>query len=200
MRAAARENRKQAIEEAALTLLQEQGYDGMSMLGVAKRAKASNETLYRWYGDKRGLFKSLVERNASIIKEQLQADTPSEKTAIETLKALGPSLIQVLTGPTAIALNRAAASDASGDLGTALASAGRHAVLPPLCALMTKAQAEGFLSGQTPESAVRLYISVLIGDLQVRQVTGASPPLMEDDIVDRANWAWSIFSTLSEQA
>nr|MEC9418796.1 TetR family transcriptional regulator [Pseudomonadota bacterium] len=54
MRAEARERRKAAIEAAAIELLLDQGYDNLSMLAVAKKAKASNETLYRWYGDKTG--------------------------------------------------------------------------------------------------------------------------------------------------
>ena len=53
--------RQSEIETAAYALLDEFGYGGISMLKIAKRAKASNETIYRWYGDKLGLFKSLVK-------------------------------------------------------------------------------------------------------------------------------------------
>ena len=56
---------KLRIEQAAYELIDEFGYDGISMLKIAKRAKASNETLYKWYGDKKGLFSALVETNTN---------------------------------------------------------------------------------------------------------------------------------------
>ncbi|WP_237352646.1 TetR family transcriptional regulator [Rhizobium leguminosarum] len=43
------------------------------MLDIAKAAKASNETLYRWYGDKNGLFQTMVESNARATKTALDA-------------------------------------------------------------------------------------------------------------------------------
>lgn len=199
MRQAAREKRKQAIEEAALSLLQEAGYDGMSMLSVAKRAKASNETLYRWYGDKTGLFKSLVERNSAIIKAQIPPSPLDNQSAVETLRTLGLVLLKVLTGPTAVALNRAAASDASGELGSALADAGRHAVLPALSGLVKQAQAEGFLANRPAGDAARLFVSVFIGDLQIRLVTRAIPAMSDAELADRAAWAWNILTALSRE-
>ena len=65
--------RQGEIEQAAYALLREDGYGNISMLKVAKRAKASNETLYRWYGDKLGLFGALVAKNAEEAKRLLDA-------------------------------------------------------------------------------------------------------------------------------
>jgi len=94
------------------------------MLSVAKRAKASNETLYRWYGDKLGLFMSLIERNLSDVRAVLEPDSQCADDPLETLQILGPKLLELLLSPRAIALNRAAAADASGALGQALARGG----------------------------------------------------------------------------
>ena len=52
MRDDKKQQRRRQIEAAAYDLLVQYGYDGTSMLAVAKAAKASNETMYRWYGDK----------------------------------------------------------------------------------------------------------------------------------------------------
>ena len=60
MRADTRARRQAQIEEVAYRLLQIRGYAATSMLAVAREASASNETLYRWYGDKNGLFTSMV--------------------------------------------------------------------------------------------------------------------------------------------
>ncbi|WP_404927319.1 TetR/AcrR family transcriptional regulator [Mesorhizobium sp. ORM16] len=56
--------RRERIEEAAYAVLRETGYKSASLLAIAKRASASNETLYNWYGNKQTLFRSLIEANA----------------------------------------------------------------------------------------------------------------------------------------
>lgn len=48
---------------------------------TARQARASNETLYSWYGDKQGLFKALVTRNAAKVKALLEAELSSERDA-----------------------------------------------------------------------------------------------------------------------
>lgn len=197
MRAEAREKRKQAIETAAIELLIEAGYDGLSMLSVARRAKASNETLYRWYGDKTGLFSALVARNAAMIRDHLETSAATSPSPAAALQRFGPHLLTVLTGPAAIALNRAAAADTTGDLGAALASAGREAILPVLRPLVSAAQANGVLPGISLDEAVELYVSLLLGDLQIRLVTRARPPLSHSEIRSRAENAWSRVEALS---
>ena len=82
-----REARTHQIANAAYALLEERGYGGMSMLAVAKRARASNETLYRWFGDKTGLFRALIEINARSVTERLD-NAPGDDPR-EALAALG---------------------------------------------------------------------------------------------------------------
>jgi AcrR family transcriptional regulator len=197
MRASAKEKRRCTIEDAATDLLEEVGYDGLSMLSVARRAKASNETLYRWYGDKSGLFRSLVIRNASLIRSRLEEDFSPGRPALDQLRDFGPALLRILLEKRAIALNRAAAADASGELGATLAREGRDAISPVLKDLLSKAQDDGFLPGMDLDAAVQLYLSVLIGDLQIRCVTHAIPQPLATDIDQRADWAWQMLLRLS---
>ena len=51
-----RDIREEEIEAAAYRLLEERGFAGTGMQAIAQAAHASNETLYRWYGDKTGLY------------------------------------------------------------------------------------------------------------------------------------------------
>ena len=55
MKSETRTERQKQIESAAYLVLEKKGFSGASMLAIAKQAKASNETLYRWYKDKNGL-------------------------------------------------------------------------------------------------------------------------------------------------
>ena len=143
MREETRSIRQEQIETAAYQMLEQKGYAGTSMQGIAKQARASNETLYSWYGDKQGLFKALVTRNAADVKAQLEKELSIERDALAILADLGPKLLMLLLGDRAIALNRAAAADPSGALGHTLSLAGRESVLPLLILVLEDARQKG---------------------------------------------------------
>lgn len=171
MRPENKAQREAQIAEAAYAVLAEKGFAGVSMLAVAKRAKASNETLYRWYGDKIGLFRALILRNAEQVTAQLET-LPEEGGGREVLEALGAALLDMLLSPRAVALNRAAAADASDTLGAVLAEAGRGTVFPRLLAVFERLCSAGEVGGP-PEEAAALWVDLLVGDWQLRLVTGA---------------------------
>ncbi len=172
MREEKRSIRQQQIETAAYEVLESKGYGGTSMLGIAKQARASNETLYNWYGDKQGLFQALVTRNADEVKQHLQDELETDNDALSILGTLGPKLLDLLTGDRAVALNRAAAADSSGELGAAISQSGREAVFPLLKKVLERARDDGQLIFDQPADAVGLYLDLLIGDQQVRRVIG----------------------------
>ena len=58
----------------ALSVLAERGYGGASMREIAGRAQASKETLYAWFGDKRGLFEELVRWQAERVERRARAE------------------------------------------------------------------------------------------------------------------------------
>ena len=175
MREERRALRQQQIETAAYEVLEAKGYGGTSMLGIAKQARASNETLYNWYGDKQGLFQALVTRNGEEVKDHLVSELQTDHDALFILETLGPKLLTLLTGDRAVALNRAAAADNSGELGTTLSKAGREAVFPLLEKVLLRAREEGELDFEHAGEAVGLYLDLLIGDQQIRRVIGRLP-------------------------
>jgi AcrR family transcriptional regulator len=67
-----RDARAREIEVAAYILLEEQAFARVGMQAIARAARASNQTLYRWYGDKIGLFRALIVRNAAQVREVLE--------------------------------------------------------------------------------------------------------------------------------
>lgn len=167
--------RQQQIEAAAYEVLEAKGYGGTSMQGIAKQARASNETLYNWYGDKQGLFRALVTRNAEEVKSHLEAELQTDHDALSILGTLGPKLLDLLTGDRAVALNRAAAADSSGELGAVLSKAGRETVFPLLEQVLLRARQEGHFRFEHSGEAVSLYLDLLIGDQQIRRVIGRFP-------------------------
>lgn len=191
MRRENRAIRREEIERAAYAELREKGYAGTSMLGIARRARASNETLYRWYGDKRGLFRALVARNAEEVKAHLGAGLADDGPAIETLRGLGPKLLSLLTGARAVALNQAAAADPTGELGAAISEAGRETVAPLIRCTIERARDDGALAFGDADEATELYLDLLIGDLQIRRVIGREPEPDAGAIARRADRAFA---------
>ena len=181
--------RQQQIEDAAYEVLESKGYGGTSMLGIARKARASNETLYNWYGDKQGLFQALVTRNAAEVKDHLEEALQTDRDALAILRTLGPKLLALLTGDRAVALNRAAAADASGELGATISKSGRESVFPLLEKVVLRARDEGGLNFENSAEAVGLYLDLLIGDLQIRRVIGRQPQPSEDVRLARAERA-----------
>jgi len=200
MRSDTKKRREAEIEAVAYALLDERGYAGLSMLSVAKAARASNETLYRWFGDKRGLFKALVRRNADQLREILEDDLAKARPPLDTMRSIGPLLLELVVGPKAIALNRAAAADPSGELGAAIAEEGRDKVVPLLTRLVARAQAAGHLRGGTPEEVAEIYVRLLIGDLQIRRAIGVLDVPPKKVLRGRADDALAMLQRLFEES
>ena len=200
MRQEKKAQRQQQIENAAYAVLEAKGYGGTSMLGIARQAKASNETLYNWYGDKQGLFQALVTRNAEEVKSHLESELESDNDALSILGTLGPKLLKLLTGDRSVALNRAAAADSTGELGATLSKAGREAVFPLLEQVLKRAKNEGQLHFDHAGEAVGLYLDLLIGDQQIRRVIGRLPAPTGAALDDRAARAVAHLRTLLSDA
>ena len=198
MREEKRNARKRQIENAVYQLLAEKGFSGTSMLAVAKQANCSNETLYNWYGDKLGLIRSMVTSNADTARQLLEKALAENRSPGETLRSLGPVLLNILLGEKAVALNRAAAADPTGELGKALSEAGRESILPLVVQLIGRLETLQDAKSKDPAKTAELYLSLLIGDLQIRRVIGRVPPLSDSEIKARSDSAVAhLFKLLS---
>ena len=183
-------DRRIQIETAAYGLLSLKGYKATSMLEVAKRAKASNETLYKWYGNKQGLFLSMVERSVAASRELLVSSLEGDQDLAAILDTFGPQLLQMLTSQRTIVLNRAAAGDVhdTGMLGRTITEGGRDAILPILAQVFDLSEPKGMTGYEVAE----LYLDILISDLQIRRVIGVLPMLSETDVKARSDRARDI--------
>ena len=194
MRKEKQDARRRLIEEAAYEILAERGYRSSSMLLIAKKARASNETLYRWYGSKQGLFTALVEENTRVIKAGLEACLEENSDPIQTLRKFGPALLGLVTSPRAIALNRAAAAEAESNepgekLGDVIAAAGRETISPLIERIFQAATELGHWPPESAYDASQTYVSLLISDLQIRRAIGVQDALSEQQCEARAEHA-----------
>ena len=188
-----RQQRHEQICRAAYDLLATQGYGGTSMLYIARAAKASNETLYRWYGDKDGLFRTMVRDNAAETRRMLSDAILAQVDPRLTLERVAPVFLTMLLGERAILLNRAAAADPSGALGAVISAGGRNEIMPLFEGVMERL-CEG--KAVTAEQATRWFLSLLIGDLQIRRVINDAPAISESEAQERSKEALAVFYRL----
>ncbi len=177
-RAGERADREAQVLTAALEELVEKGYDRVTMLGIAKRAGASKETLYNWFGNKEGLFAALIRSNAQQSAEAVQAaldvDQIDLETARTTLVDFCTGLLTLLTSPPSIALNRAAMPQP--ELAEVLLANGRHQVGPLVERYLARLHDAGVVSIEDSEEAFELLYGLTIRDTQIRVLLGDAPP------------------------
>lgn len=196
------DQRRRQIEAAAMVVLAEKGYRSTSMLQIAKKANASNQTLYAWYGSKQALFKGIIEENGQAVRSHLNGEQRNHKGPLQALKSLGIHLLHFTTSDMAITMNRAAIMDVSetGLLPSAIDQVGRQHIFQLICDLMQDLSDAGhFELDLDAKDAADSYIGLLFGEVQMRQALGALPPLTADEIDTRATRAFDLTCRLYQK-
>ncbi|AHF84614.1 TetR family transcriptional regulator [Rhizobium leguminosarum bv. trifolii WSM1689] len=115
---------------------------------------------------------------------------------LETLTHAAPILLSMLLGDKAISLNRAAAADESRELGATIAAAGRDSVFPLIEKVIGRGLETAALAAPSAGVAAEWFLSLLIGDLQIRRVNRTLPEPSGEHIRARAADAMSAFKKL----
>ena len=195
--------RRAQIETAAFAVLEKVGYKKASMLQIAKQAKASNETLYAWYGNKQTLFSNLISANAGMVEDALNAAIEGDNNSEDTLLAVARLLLQFTATDKAIIINRAAVADVqdTGLLAKAIEENARQVMYRKLESLMGKLAASGqYHFDSTPSEAAQVFVSLVIGELQMQQALGSIAPLTDEEIAKRAKKACAFFARVYRSA
>jgi hypothetical protein len=97
-------------------------------------------------------------------------DAPTELVLVD----FGRALLQLLLGDSAVAINRAAISEATSDPGLAqtLSKAGRDATLPSFIRFLEQRRKPGDLRMEAASEAAEDYLGLLLGDTQIRRLLG----------------------------
>lgn len=173
-----REHRETAVLEAAFDVLVERGYAKATMAAIARRAGASKETLYAWFGDKEGLFAALIRRQADATNAGVQAALEGDDDLRTTLEGFAINMLRLLLGPRALAINRAAISELPGapPLADVLLREGRLRTGALVERYLARQADRGVLDLDDPAAAFRLLYGLVVQDLQIRALLGEPPP------------------------
>ena len=181
--------RRDAILDAATAILHEKGYRDTTMLDVARRVSASKETLYAWFGSKSGLFQAVIRRNANTVRTVLETHLDGNAPVDEALADVGRALASLLLGDSAVAINRAAISEARTEpvLARILVETGREATLPFFVRYLERCRERGLMNFDDPWEAAETFLGLLLGDKQVRRLLGVvdAPDTVEIEALAR---------------
>lgn len=177
--------RQREVLDAVLALMVEEG-DGLSTAQVARKARCSKESLYRWFGDRDGLLRATVQWQASRVKPGgFHGDDPDEKSLRKSLQDFAETWLRVVTSQTSIALNRVAISHAGSgksNLGRIVLANGRFAIGERLKPVLEAGREAGLLQFEDTEEAFRCFFGLVARDVQLRVLLGDELRLSAEQI------------------
>lgn len=168
--------RREVVIQAAFEELVTFGYEKTTMLGIAKRAGASKETLYVWFSNKEGLFSALIKHQAETTVEGINAALENAKPRT-TLEAFAISLLKLLLSEPSLSLNQVAMS--SPELAPVLLQHGRYTAGPIVERYLEQLDQRYGLAIPCPQTAFQTLYGLIIQDWQIRALLGEEPPTSE---------------------
>jgi TetR/AcrR family transcriptional repressor of mexJK operon len=137
--------KREAILDAAQSLFAERGIDGVPIEAIAARSGVSKVTVYGHFGDKATIFDSIVQRETERLAQSICGALKSTGSLEERLTVFGMALIEMLTQPCHLALDRAVSLEAQRNpsIGRRFFDAGPGQVHQMLTDMLAAAQADG---------------------------------------------------------
>lgn len=172
------------------------------MLGIAQAIGSSKESLYSWFGNKEGLVAELIREQAQATNQAVaQALSQDGQDPRDALMQIGYGLLTLLTGPTSVSLNRAAAT--SPELAAELLKHGRHTTGALVAEYLHDLALAGRLSFDERTDPFEVFFGLVIRDKQIRTILGEPAP-HADEIREQVSAAvdqfLQLYSTTSSTA
>lgn len=181
------EARREALLEAARAIFLEKGYAGTSLDEVVKRTGGSKASVYKYFGNKEGLFAAMfAERCQAFLATIAIPDDVSDNLPL-TLQGFAERLLDASLSPERIAMIRALAAEA--DRFPALAelayNTGPRHGLGLMADFLKRHHDAGQIRCERPDLAAIRFLESVKGHAQSRALLGL-PPFPE--FVDRHDY------------
>ena len=168
--------RQQAVLDAVLALLVEEGGDQLTMSAVARRASCSKETLYKWFRDRDGLLAATVRWQASQVRAgRYESERLDVAVLRDSLRRFAATWLGTISSSTSIALNRVAIGHAAArkpHLSGLVLPNGRFAIAERLNSVLEAGREAGLLEFDDAETAFRTFFGLVGRDVQIRLLLG----------------------------
>ncbi len=166
--------RKQEILTATLRVLRYQGVSAATTAKIAAEAKCSKETIYSWFGDREGLYASLIVAQSQIFLDVINRVVGNGRSVQERLELFCSALLDMLTGEANVLVNQLIVSELVNEDNQARAAMiDRHEKIQTLgIDLLERAKAEKLIQFESGEEAFSTLYGLLVSGRQMRIMMG----------------------------
>ncbi|MEV0792605.1 TetR/AcrR family transcriptional regulator [Kribbella sp. NPDC050459] len=153
--------RREQILDAAIDLFLESGYGGVTLDGLAAKARVTKRTIYAYVGDKAAVFEAVVSR----LSQQVLPDRRSDG-----LEALAVRLVMTLHSDTAISLHRMVIAESAQfpELAAGFYASGPERYMARLSELIAENVPDS-------EATAEQLFALLLGEPHRRRLLGLEP-------------------------
>jgi len=187
-----REKRRQEILDAAFLEFSAKGYAGASMEAIARRARASKETLYAWFENKETLLNTLFASFLDGIDSRVTAVAEKDPSPANVLPVIAEDAIRFMLAmtPLRVAMGPCGPDDrVSRMLGRTIREQRRQFV-----DYILRCRVEGVIAfDDDPFEIASLFIAMAVGEWGLRLGTGMLDELTDEMIKDHAQRVTRIF-------
>ncbi len=158
------QNRRKAMIEAAYSLFIEKGYGSVSVDDIIRVSKGSKSSLYKFFGNKEGILKAVIESLAEEFLREIHLEFPSGGTPREALNRIGVVFADLALSDIAINQHRHAVSHARAfpDLAKLWYESGPKKTMDGFADFLEKETAAGRLRISDPARAAWFFLGMII--------------------------------------
>ena len=188
------EKRRKAIIEAAYSLFIEKGYASVSVDEIIRVSKGSKSSLYKFFGNKEGILKAVIESLAEEFLREIHLEFPSAKTTRETLNRIGMVFADLALSDKAINQHRHAVSYAKAfpDLAKLWYESGPKATMDGFADFLEKETVAGRLRIADPARAAWFFLGMIIFHDNMRRLV-CLPPSKRSELKKMVSEAVEVF-------
>jgi TetR/AcrR family transcriptional repressor of mexJK operon len=187
--------KRAAIARAASRLFLERGFAGTSIEAVARRAGVSKPTVYAHFGDKDGLFQTIVRERCESYAPPESPDGLLALPPREALRRLGHSFVSLLFDPEVLRLHRVLVGEADRHpkMSELFFEAGPERVSGALAGLLRRGSERGDYRIDDPVIAAQHFHALLRGMLHFRATLNLRPRASAAEIEEHVERCVDVF-------
>jgi len=188
------QRRRDAMIEAAYSLFIEKGYASVSVEEIIRVSKGSKSSLYKFFGNKEGIFKAVIESLADEFLHEIHLEFPSAKTPREALNRVGMVFADLALSDKAINQHQHAVSYAKAfpDLAKLWYESGPKRTMDEFAVFLEKETAAGRLQIADPYRAAWFFLGMIIFHDNMRRLV-CLPPSKRSDLKKMVSEAVEVF-------
>lgn len=191
-RQSARDLRRKKILDDAFQEFAGKGYNGASMAAIARRARASKETLYAWFDNKENLFNAVFESRLDGLSSRITLAAEEDPSPENVLPIIAEDVIRFMLAiaPLFQSTNvTRAENSAARRLGETITAERRNFVN-----YLKWCRDQGYIAfDDDPFEIASLFVAMAQGEWTLRLATGMLNELTDQMITDHAQRVTRMF-------